>query len=84
MHEIHDRILTILKMRGPLAIGAIAKAIGFTIPGARKHLATLLHDGLLTVSEHAGGVGRPKQVWQLTAKGPRSGFPTRTRRLRLS
>src|SRR5690242_16222762 len=61
-----DRILRFLKFRGPQTTPAIARHLKITLPGARKHLATLLAAKLVSFTDERGAVGRPKRSWQLT------------------
>jgi predicted ArsR family transcriptional regulator len=62
-------LLYMLKSRGPLAAGAVARALGITAVGVRQHLAKLHAEGLVTFEDQAGEIGRPKRFWRLTAKG---------------
>jgi predicted ArsR family transcriptional regulator len=64
-----DNILYALKSRGPLAAGALARALGITVVGVRQHLARLQAEGLVAFDDRAGAIGRPKRFWRLTAKG---------------
>jgi predicted ArsR family transcriptional regulator len=64
-----SRILYLLKSRGPLATGDLARLIGVTEVGTRQHLAKLREDGLVTFADRPGEVGRPKRIWTLTAAG---------------
>jgi len=64
-----SRLLYTLKSRGPLATGALARALGITVVGTRQHLAKLHAEGLVAFDDQAGEVGRPKRFWRLTAKG---------------
>ena len=61
-----DRILRFLKFRGPQTTPAIARHLKITLPGARKHLSTLLAAKLVSFTDERGAVGRPKRSWQLT------------------
>jgi len=65
----NSRLLYTLKSRGPLATGALARALGITVVGIRQHLAKLHAEGLVTFADQAGEIGRPKRFWRLTAKG---------------
>jgi predicted ArsR family transcriptional regulator len=69
-----SKLLYTLKSRGPLATSALARAFGITEVGIRQHLAKLHAEGLVTFDDQAGGVGRPKRIWRLTAEGHRR-FP---------
>jgi predicted ArsR family transcriptional regulator len=64
-----DRILFLLKTRGPLAAPALARMLGITAMGVRQHLTRLAEDGLLEHRDERSGVGRPKRHWHLTDKG---------------
>jgi predicted ArsR family transcriptional regulator len=64
-----SRLLYALKSRGPLATGALARALGITGVGVRQHLAKLQTEGLVAFADQAGEIGRPKRFWHLTAKG---------------
>src|SRR6516162_8912333 len=64
-----SRLLYTLKSRGPLAAGAVARALGITVVGVRQHLAKLHAEGLVAFDDQAGEIGRPKRFWRLTAKG---------------
>ncbi len=63
-----DRILFLLKTRGPLTAAALARQIGITPMGVRQHLARLALDELVAHVDERRSVGRPKRHWQLTAK----------------
>ena len=65
----NTRLLYTLKSRGPLATGALARALGITVVGTRQHLAKLHAEGLVASDDQAGEIGRPKRFWRLTAKG---------------
>lgn len=63
-----ERILRFLKFRGPQTAETIARHLGITVPGTRKHLVALLDDGLAGHFDETGSVGRPRRHWQLTEK----------------
>lgn len=67
--DSQDKLLYLLKSRGPLATGELARRLGVTGPGARQHLASLCHAGLVSYADRSGAVGRPKRIWSLTAAG---------------
>ena len=69
-----SRLLYTLKSRGPLATGALGRALGITVVGIRQQLAKLHAEGFVAFDDRAGKVGRPKRFWRLTAKGHRR-FP---------
>ena len=61
-----DRILHLLKTKGPQAASELARRLEITAVGARQHLAALQEDGLVDFEEEARGVGRPARLWRLT------------------
>jgi predicted ArsR family transcriptional regulator len=63
-----ERILFLLKTRGPSTAAALAKALRITAMGARQHLARLADEGLVTHADERLSVGRPKRHWRLTEK----------------
>ncbi|WP_337882615.1 metalloregulator ArsR/SmtB family transcription factor [Chromobacterium haemolyticum] len=71
-----DRLLYLLKTRGPLTAQALAAELGLTSMGARKHLLVLEEEGLARMETLAQGVGRPAQLWSLTERG-HGRFPDR-------
>lgn len=60
-----DRLLMLLKMRDGLSTKALAQALDISVPAVRQHLRSL-GDEVIAQSE-VNGVGRPAQVWRLTA-----------------
>lgn len=64
-----ERLLTLLKMRGPLPAAVLAGELGITGEGARLHLLKLAEEGLVHAESITKGVGRPVQIWSLTAVG---------------
>ncbi|WP_255578345.1 metalloregulator ArsR/SmtB family transcription factor [Chitinophaga sp. sic0106] len=64
-----DRILTMLKTKGPLPASKLADELGITSEGARLHLVKLQEEGLVQPESISRGVGRPMQIWSLTALG---------------
>jgi len=70
MHTTSDDILLLLKTRGPAQAGALAERLGISRQAVRQQVEKLAAEGLVAAaSEHAGGVGRPRQTWSLTDKG---------------
>jgi predicted ArsR family transcriptional regulator len=61
-----DRILGLLKRRGPLCSADIAAALGTTGEAVRQQLTKLAAEGLLEAVAEKNGVGRPARVWHLT------------------
>ncbi len=62
-------MLELIKKRGEASADEIAAHVGITASGTRQHLATLERDGLLAHRRLAGGPGRPRHVYGLTAAG---------------
>ncbi|MCC2672465.1 MAG: putative transcriptional regulator [Armatimonadetes bacterium] len=69
-----DRLLLQLKTRGPLTATELGAALRTTGEAARQQLVRLAAEGLVVSSNEVRGVGRPAQVWTLTADGHRR-FP---------
>ncbi|PLP59888.1 MarR family transcriptional regulator [Mesorhizobium loti] len=64
-----DRLLTLLKTRGPQTASDLGVALGTTGENARQQLARLAAEGLAEAHAETRGVGRPVQLWQLTEAG---------------
>lgn len=56
-----------LKMHGTLTAAALGKQLGTTGEAARQQLVRLADEGLVAASSTPSGVGRPTQLWSLTA-----------------
>lgn len=69
-----NKILQLLKTRGPLTSKAIAEELGITNEGARQQLVRLSDEGMVHAVSSSRGVGRPVQVYQLTEQG-NAAFP---------
>jgi len=63
-----DKILFLLKTRGPATAATLAGALRITPMGVRQHLSRLAAAGLVTYGDERHGVGRPKRHWRLTEK----------------
>ncbi len=59
-----ERLLLLLKTRGPMTTKALADTLGISVPATRTHLRSL-GDQVRSGSAPTG-VGRPAQTWQLT------------------
>lgn len=68
------RLLYLMKSRGPQSTQAVASALAITLPGARKHLKSLLDKDLVAFEDVVRSVGRPKRLWRLTPLAERR-FP---------
>lgn len=64
-----DRLLMVLKTRGPQTTADLGAVLGITGEAARQQLAKLAADGLVEAVSEARGVGRPLQIWSLTGAG---------------
>ena len=69
-----ERLLVLLKTRGPLTAAELGTALGITGEAARQQLVRLGAEGLVAAANEVRGVGRPAQVWRLTDEGHRR-FP---------
>jgi predicted ArsR family transcriptional regulator len=61
-----DRVLGLLKRRGPLRSVDVAVVLGTTAEAARQQLTKLAGEGLVEPAIEKNGVGRPARVWHLT------------------
>ncbi len=64
-----DRLLGLIKRRGPQRAGDLARALKITNEAVRQHLLQLADAGLVTGESRRRGVGRPSKLWSLTAAG---------------
>jgi predicted ArsR family transcriptional regulator len=78
-----ERVLYLIKSRGPQTAAELGDVLGMTAVGARGHLQKLEQRGLVARFDRAEQVGRPRQYWQLTERGQRE-FPDRHGDLNLS
>jgi predicted ArsR family transcriptional regulator len=62
-----ERILFLIKTRGPADTVALAHALGVSRQAALQHLERLVADGLIEHRDERRGVGRPRRLWSLTA-----------------
>lgn len=69
-----DRILYLLKTKGPQTAGPLATKLGVTPMAVRQHLYRLGRRGLVEYQDERRPVGRPARVWRLTSKAA-SRFP---------
>lgn len=61
-----DRLLYLLKTRGPQQAADAGAVLGITAEAARQQFAKLASSGLVEAYSQAKGVGRPSQFWRLT------------------
>ncbi len=71
-----ERLLYLLKSRGPLDAGDAARLLGISTAGAQQQFAALAREALVEASDRAIGRGRPRRFWQLTGRG-HARFPDR-------
>src|SRR5579864_9432605 len=62
-----EAILAFLKVRGHATLGEVAEHLEVSKQAAQRHLESLEADGLATVTSVPHGIGRPENVYQLTA-----------------
>lgn len=63
-----DRILILIKTKGPQAVARLALQLGVTTMAVRQHLAVLAGEGLVDSIAERSKIGRPAMHWRLTAK----------------
>ncbi|HEY5072354.1 MAG TPA: hypothetical protein VII63_10010 [Caulobacteraceae bacterium] len=61
-----DRLLGLIKRRGPQTAAQLAQALAITPEAARQQLDRLDRDGMVLAAVTAGKVGRPSRQWGLT------------------
>lgn len=61
-------IMTLLKMKGPLTIGALAEELGITEMGVRRHVLQLEQESLAKTKVVRQAMGRPMHVYSLTER----------------
>jgi predicted ArsR family transcriptional regulator len=71
-----DKILYLLKTRGPQTAQSLAAMLDMTSMGARQHLQALEAEALASTYDQIEKRGRPSRYWQLTPKA-NSRFPDR-------
>src|SRR5215469_4844884 len=64
-----ERLLGLIKRRGPQRAGDLARVLGVTAEAVRQQLVQLANAGLLMSEVLRRGVGRPSRLWSLTAAG---------------
>ncbi|HEY2105718.1 MAG TPA: metalloregulator ArsR/SmtB family transcription factor [Candidatus Binataceae bacterium] len=63
-----DRILYLLKSKGPQTAAQLARRLGVTAMAVRQHLYGFSQEGLAGFIDQRRPVGRPVQVWRLTER----------------
>jgi predicted ArsR family transcriptional regulator len=71
-----DKILYLLKTRGPQTAKTLAALLDMTSMGARQHLQVFEGQGLISTYDQVEKRGRPSRYWQLTEKANER-FPDR-------
>jgi predicted ArsR family transcriptional regulator len=69
-----DRVLLVLKTKGPQTAAELAKKLEMTPMGARQHLYALASEGLVEYEDRRARVGRPARFWRVSEKAA-SRFP---------
>lgn len=69
MQATRQDILAYLRRNGHATVRDLGDLLGLTPTGIRQHLTVLERDGLVTVHETRGKVGRPALVYSLTPRG---------------
>jgi predicted ArsR family transcriptional regulator len=71
-----DKILYLLKTRGPQTAQSLAQLLDMTSMGARQHLQVLQQQALTSTFDKVEKRGRPSRYWQLTEQAHHR-FPDR-------
>lgn len=80
MKSTRDRILQSLLTHPRSTVTDLANEVGINAISVRHHISSLQVEGLITADEERHGVGRPRQVYNLTESGSEK-FPTSYLRL---
>jgi len=64
-----DRLLGLIKRRGPQRARDLSRALGITAEAARQQVLQLREAGLVSSEAQKRGIGRPSHLWSLTAAG---------------
>lgn len=71
-----ERLLYLLKTRGPQTAVALSENVGTSSVAVRQHMEKLAQKGLVENEDRRESVGRPKKYWKLTPEGDQK-FPDR-------
>lgn len=63
-----ERVLFVLKTKGPQTAARMAKRLGVTTMAVRQHLAVLQGEKLVDFTDERRKVGRPARLWRITPK----------------
>ncbi len=69
-----ERVLYLLKTKGPQPAGVLAQKLRITAMAVRQHLYRFREEGLVDCSDERRPVGRPARIWRLTERAA-SRFP---------
>jgi predicted ArsR family transcriptional regulator len=69
MQSTRQEVLQYIRRHNEATVRELAGVLKLTTTGVRQHLAILERDGLVTVHETRGRVGRPAMVYSLTPAG---------------
>jgi predicted ArsR family transcriptional regulator len=61
-----DRLLGLIKQRGPMRTAELAAALAISTEATRQQVVRLAAEGLIAARPGERGVGRPSQLWALT------------------
>jgi len=64
-----DRILHLLKTRGPQRAAVLASELEISASAVRQHLASLAREALVEFEDRRESPGRPKRYWRLSTHG---------------
>jgi len=66
--KTQDRILYLLKSKGPQTAAQLAQRLDVTAMAVRQHLYVFAKDQLVAFAEQRRPVGRPVRIWRLTER----------------
>ena len=62
-----ERVLFVLKTKGPMTASRLARRLGVTSMAVHQHLSSLKEEGLVDFTKERRRMGRPAHLWALTA-----------------
>ena len=66
--KTENRVLYLLKSKGPQTAAQLAKRLGVTAMAVRQHLYGFGREGLVAFTDQRRPIGRPVRVWRLTER----------------
>lgn len=63
-----EKIIMLLKKKGPMPIGDLSRELNITSMGIRQHLLSLERKGIINYVAKKRGIGRPAFLYRLTEK----------------